>query len=202
MARRLPRKKDIVTDIKWDAVRAALDGEEWVADSDNEEMEKRSVYLGSVFHLYPSGKYYMPFACSNLDPCPDCNGTGQIRRGVKRRSIKKWQKARERCWRLADRNHLVGRVDLLQRHGWYRYWMYAMKRLDAFGCIRCNGTGSHEAVLDEIFREKLEGEADEHDCSIESGEGDPCDVFITEYRDVERPEDEEEDEEETDDEDA
>ena len=33
-------------------------------------------YLGSVFTIMPSGKYYMPFACGNLDPCPHCKGHG------------------------------------------------------------------------------------------------------------------------------
>ena len=30
-------------------------------------------YVGSVFSIYPSGKYYLPFACSNVDECSYCN---------------------------------------------------------------------------------------------------------------------------------
>lgn len=28
--------------------------------------QERRVFLGTVMALYPSGKYYMPFACSNI----------------------------------------------------------------------------------------------------------------------------------------
>lgn len=37
------------------------------------------VYLGTVFALTPSGKYYMPFACSNVASCPECGGDGHAR---------------------------------------------------------------------------------------------------------------------------
>ena len=34
-------------------------------------------YMGSCLSLAPSGKYYMPWACSNLDPCEFCDGEGK-----------------------------------------------------------------------------------------------------------------------------
>ena len=34
-----------------------------------------AIYLGSWFNC-PSGKYYMPFACSNVELCPRCKGKG------------------------------------------------------------------------------------------------------------------------------
>jgi hypothetical protein len=40
-----------------------LNGSEWELTGDG---WKRSVYLGTVFSLVPSGKYYMPWACSNV----------------------------------------------------------------------------------------------------------------------------------------
>ena len=39
---------------------------------------ERSAFLGTVFSLYPSGKYYTPFACSNIEPCTRCKGDGSI----------------------------------------------------------------------------------------------------------------------------
>ena len=35
-----------------------------------------TVFLGTVFSMCPSGKYYLPFACSNVNNCPICKGLG------------------------------------------------------------------------------------------------------------------------------
>jgi hypothetical protein len=43
-------------------------------DLDGEKI--KSVFIGTVFSLSPSGKYYTPWACSNLSPCPRCKGRG------------------------------------------------------------------------------------------------------------------------------
>jgi len=40
-----------------------------------------SLYLGTVFALTPSGKYYTPYANSNVEDCPRCHGTGQTASG-------------------------------------------------------------------------------------------------------------------------
>ena len=36
---------------------------------DEEGNRYQSIYLGSVYSVMPSGKFYMPFAHSNLDVC-------------------------------------------------------------------------------------------------------------------------------------
>ncbi len=54
------------TGFDWAKIRAALDGETWEADPWNPGTECRSFYLGTVFSVMPSGKYYMPWACSNV----------------------------------------------------------------------------------------------------------------------------------------
>lgn len=36
------------------------------------------LYLGSVMGLLPSGKYYMPFACSNVEVCETCAAAGHV----------------------------------------------------------------------------------------------------------------------------
>lgn len=57
--------------IDWTAVRKDLDSQEWQDTYDGDRQERLS-FLGTVFHLYPSGKYYMPFACSNVEVCETC----------------------------------------------------------------------------------------------------------------------------------
>src|SRR5579885_3590609 len=93
------------------AIRAALDAEEWEQDEYEHERLRRSVYLGSVFNLVPSGKYYTPYACSNVS--------------------------------------------------------------------------DEEAALDEEWFEQAERELASIDCYLESGEGDPTDLFVGESRYVE-----------------
>jgi hypothetical protein len=96
-------------------------------DEDDFEGVVERLYLGTVFTLTPSGKYYMPWASGNVAPCPRCKGTG-------------------------DRGEL--------------------------SCRHCGGLGSREAHEDEVFNEAMESMANDHACWIESGEGDPCDLFI------------------------
>lgn len=48
-------------------------------DLTDEEAIVGQAYLGTVFALTPSGKYYMPFACSNVVSCPECGGDGHAR---------------------------------------------------------------------------------------------------------------------------
>lgn len=53
------------TGIDWTVVRMNLDAEEW-QEQEDECGEERVVFLGSCFSLAPSGKYYQPWACSNV----------------------------------------------------------------------------------------------------------------------------------------
>jgi hypothetical protein len=97
------------TGLNVEAIRRELDEAEW-QDSEPDRQE-RSVYLGTVFALYPSGKYYMPWACSNVT--------------------------------------------------------------------------EEEADSDEEWREAVEVEFEKHGMFLTAGEGDPCDLFAMECRDVE-----------------
>ena len=58
-------------------VKQLLDNEDIYEDDDGNKLQ--TIYLGSILNLTPSGKMYMPFACSNLNPCTKCNGEGVIR---------------------------------------------------------------------------------------------------------------------------
>ena len=173
--RQLPKKTEIVTDINWDAVKAAMETAEWQDTFDDDRQEK-SVFLGTVFALLPSGKYYLPFAHSNVNACPACNGQGVII-NVSRRRAKKWLAARERCWRLAAKYHLQGNIEQLQKRSWYRYYRKTFALSGNWECQLCEGLGSYEAKLDELYYALLEREAEEHGFYIQNGEGDPCDIF-------------------------
>ena len=85
-------------------------------------------FLGTVFALCPSGKYYLPFACSNVETCPRCKGNGSTKSG----------------------NH----------------------------CTWCDGLGSREAYLDQVWYETLDAMGGRFGLYITSGEGDPCDLFV------------------------
>jgi hypothetical protein len=99
------------TGIQWDKVKPALEAEPWEERDDGNPGQTRRLYIGTVFAWYPSGKYYMPFACSNVT--------------------------------------------------------------------------EEEAEKDEEWREAVEAECEKLGVSFEHGEGDPCDLFICEYRDDE-----------------
>lgn len=45
-------------------------------DSFMAEDKLEAIYLGSVFSIYPSGKYYTPWANSNVEVCNRCKGKG------------------------------------------------------------------------------------------------------------------------------
>ena len=55
--------------------RDQIEGAEALHDMEGNKVQ--SVFLGTVLDLMPSGKFYLPFACSNVAPCPRCKGTGK-----------------------------------------------------------------------------------------------------------------------------
>lgn len=120
-------------DIEQDARAVVRDGLVNLPYADGEENEEgrlvRRTFLGTVFALMPSGKYYTPFAASNVAECPRCKGTGTSAK--------------------------TGRT-----------------------CKFCMGYESREAYEDAVWMETAEDEASAHDAWVESGEGDPCDLFL------------------------
>jgi len=185
------------TGILWDKVKKSMEQAEWQDDWDGGDGQLRSVFLGTVFSLYPSGKYYLPFACSNLDPCPDCLGKGEI--PLHRPKRKDYHRARRKSDRLKIEfvrlQQIFGSSDAVPEsfmdklhEAWHRSEYYRPVR----HCELCDGMGSHEAKLDSDYQEELDREAAEHGYFIMSGEGNPCDLFVAECRDL--PEEDEEDE--------
>jgi hypothetical protein len=169
--------------------------------------------------LYPSGKFYTPFACSNVIGCATCKGIGHVlSRRVKRRTLKKRASRHARVLRRFDR--LYGDAPAAYPHAGQadrgqgvpslgtRYRptnkraafafidrqpkAYRMRYFSAgASCTACGGSGSREAHLDELWRESVESAFSEMGISLASGEGDACDLFAEEYRDTPETEDSE-----------
>jgi len=197
-------------------VRELLDSEDWESDDALGGDQVRRLYLGTVFQLTPSGKYYMPFACSNVMGCATCHGTGKVfPRSLKRRTHKKMLARHARVMRKFDALYgdapaTYAGSDSDTRPGMpslVKAWRPTNKRA-AFAfidrqpaayrlrylgigaqCLACGGNGSREAHLDELWREKAEKAFEDLGISLEAGDGDPCDLFACEYRDA--PDDDE-----------
>jgi hypothetical protein len=185
---------EFTTGIDWAGVKADLESQEW--ETVERDRQERSVFLGTVFRLYPSRKYYTPWANSNLEPCPACKGSGEVPL-AKRRVWKKWHKRTAKNHEMVHKRRLVGNVAGLLTQGWYRAYQKIRQRLYAGSCRYCGGCGSREAYLDEQYGEALEAEAEAHGLFVFSGEGDPCDLLAGESRDIPWPEDEEDEDAES-----
>lgn len=185
-----------------DAIRKELDGEEWESDDALGGDQVRRVYLGSVLNLCPSGKYYMPWACSNVMGCAQCGGTGMLPIHPNRRVAKRMQARHKRIMKRFDRLYgpdreahdrrfpsLIPSYQPSDRKAAYAYIAsqperYRMRHLSGPSCMACGGTGSREAHLDSLWREDAENAFSAMGLSLESGEGDGCDLFAAEYRET------------------
>jgi len=162
----------------WDWSNIQTDCEENVAEDDDGQ-QIGQCFLGTCFHLAPSGKYYMPWVCSNVDACPRCKGKG---------TLPNPRKATKRFDRLSRKiNRIV--KQMLNQYGCYPEWPKNTEALiqklrakaerfkPELECPLCHGAGSHEAYLDQEWFEALEACLDEHGMFFQTGEGDPCDYF-------------------------
>ena len=165
---------------------------------DDDRRMVQSVFLGTVFSIMPSGKYYMPWACSNLELCPECEGEG-------------W-KGMVTCDTCNGKAYRTFQEEATSRIGWQERSGYTFEGepvtetslvlnrppdcpilnmpegqsfpCHCYGgeirktCSHCEGTGSREAYLDECFQAAMESEAAKNGSWVESGEGDPCDLFL------------------------
>jgi hypothetical protein len=147
-------------------------------------------YLGSILNISPSGKVYTPWANGNVRGCPACTD-GKMPRPKRARFWRKksFERLKRREAQLFD--------DASKHNGLYCEWPRSLQtkmqtvrdRIAALTptthCIYCNGMGSREAALDEVWREALEAEASKHGLTITGSEGDGCDVCAGMVIDVE-----------------
>lgn len=130
----------------------------------------RQYFIGSVFSLLPSGKYYTPWAWGNLATCPACGGTGQQYRHSRR--------VRKRALRRAIR---LMRMFRTRPKKWAKM-VKARTRADTIAkgliCSRCDGFGSHDVADDGRWYAQAELELAAVKLRLAAGEGDPCDLFV------------------------
>lgn len=156
-----------------------LDKAEVYEDEDGNKTQ--TVYLGDIRSITPSGKVYMPFACSNLTPCPRCNGTTQIEN--KHYKKKKWMKihnkrkvlflnAINQCGHFVHWPEKIHQKinKLLKQENHWTQWLI---------CPECIGLGSLEARLDQDFWKQLGSELDTIEAWHHSSEGDGCQVMVS-----------------------
>jgi len=184
------------TDIDWDYVLTdiELSKDEFAYEIDGRKF--CSTFLGTVISLSPSGKYYLPFACSNVDPCPHCGGVGRVKNPNGIPALAEY--CDELCHEV--RMHALENYGPASQGKWPELHKRVMSVLENAArewageddCPYCDGLGSEEAAVDALWREMLEAEAEAHGGSLECGEGDPLDIFFV----VEIEDDEENDEEE------
>lgn len=157
--------------------------------SDNEEGEKvRSLYIGNVFQLMPSGKYYQPWARSNVTPCPRCKGKGIVSNKYSDPAVHAVVYEHESALRF----HMVHTYGMWIEGQWDKDLTEFLKVLEqttaktqeTVTCPHCEGVGFREALLDELWSETAERTAEKAGCYLFSGEGDPCDLFIGEKLEV------------------
>lgn len=132
---------------------------------DGERIE--SAYLGTVMGMMPSGKYYQPFACGNVKPCQHCRGAGSLANPrASHKQVIKYRRLRHRAWRNKQHTRAA------------HYAAKAEYYADTMLCPHCRGEGSVEVWRDAEFMRGMEDAAEKNDCWIESGDGDPCDMFV------------------------
>lgn len=172
----------VTLDFYWDKIVKDIQEENWEEDPDNaEEFEVRYIYLGSIFSISPSGKVYAPFACSNLNPCPFCNGSGKVKSRYKPRVARRAKNRSHRQRRLWVKRYGSG------WHNWPAHIIAASAELNRYmerfstTCPRCAGGGSHEAQDDEDFFEALENKLNEYNLSVMHADEN---IYAAEYRSV------------------
>ena len=148
------------------------------ATTEPDDDGRKWVFLGTVMSLTPSGKFYTPWACSNVYPCPMCGGSGSIpNKHAKRRSHDRAHRqiirvalgnARGSGWLKLLSSRQVPVQKLIARRNYYQA---------CNECPACEGIGSREAMLDQRWYDQAEEELDNIGASLTSGEGDSCDLF-------------------------
>jgi hypothetical protein len=164
-----------------------LDKEEWQEDFQDPDCEQQSIYLGSVFNIMPSGKYYMPFACSNVAPCDRCEGQGTA-------INPDYDHGKDHCLTI-----IIGvfRNIAPKYFGHWSEWPEPLKNISnemnevqhyynqRIECPTCGGFGSEEAYKDDQWTEAANEAAEKYDAYITGGEGDPCDIYLCRSREKE-----------------
>lgn len=150
-------------------------------EEDDDGNKIKSVFLGTVMDLTPSGKYYTPFANSNIEKCPRCNGSGLVvnKRFDRGEFYKLWTE----CGILTQ--HMINCFGPYCEGKWpadlKKILDRKRKKMDhsrsVWNCPRCDGVGSEEVKLDIEWHRQAERELATINAVLEPGQGDPCDLY-------------------------
>lgn len=151
-------------------------------DRDNPGQMTGSAFVGTVFQLTPSGKYYTPLACGNVNPCSRCKGQGKITNRRQNPEVH----AQATQWANDLRAYAMRRYGPWADKKWSKAITQEIEQTDKqvkqtapeITCPACDGVGSVEAFQDEVWQEVFESVAESHGMFVTSGEGDPCDVLV------------------------
>lgn len=177
--------------LDWNKIKALLEAADPEPVEEDEDQVQRTVYLGSVLNLTPSGKVYFPFACSNVTKCPFCSGTGNV--------DNPFHDAALLLSASAERTVVT---EAGKQTGLFCDWpadlQVKAKALDGIiewaretiACPHCHSQGSREAHEDEEYRDYIEGKADELGAFITGSDGDGCDILIAKVEPAPEKEDE------------
>lgn len=154
--------------------------------NDMDDNRYGTCYLGSCLSLSPSGKYYTPWANSNVDECDQCGGKGTTKKlykctycdGAGERSVGSFMCGAEDFETCRERLIATGLEPVSGSLTLFKCNVCHGARVMPHTCNRCGGLGSYEAYQDQEFYEALDQVAHEHGGWIESGEGDPLDTFF------------------------
>ena len=144
-------------------IKQAIEKEDWEPDGEEAGYaETRRVFLGTIIAITPSGKFYVPFACSNVaGDCPVCKGA---ERAPEPRTGRRARKRAERRMRDRSRRQVLlmkGYADMSSPKWWVgsptsrRTDIARDRRIIERLCHTCGGMGSISAFRDLLWQEAL-----------------------------------------------
>ena len=156
-----------------------IENEEPYKDMDGNTL--KSVFIGTCFNIMPSGKYYQPFACSNVEKCSKCDGKGEITNPNADMALYEEYRYKEQKWIEFMRDNDTWYHSLTDDQ---KKQIDEIRKMEEYydekiECPVCHGLGSEEAYKDQVMQEALEDFADKYCAFVHSGEGDPCDMFVS-----------------------
>lgn len=156
-----------------------IESEESYTDLDGNTL--KSVFIGTCFNIMPSGKYYQPFACSNVEKCPKCKGKGEIFNPNADSALHEENLKKEQFWFEELKKNEKMYCDLTDTEKKViddirKCIKYYDKTIE---CPVCHGLGSEEAYKDQVMQEALEDYADKYGAFVHNSEGDSCDMFVS-----------------------
>jgi hypothetical protein len=148
-------------------------------DAENDQIV-RETYFGNVLSIYPSGKYYTPFARSNVEPCPKCHGEGTIKNIGYDAATYEATAALEQKY-LRDMRRRGKHYKIMPKQ-WQREidQIRQVIRLTEphIECPCCYGMGSREAYEDQVFDTHFTECLAERNIYVAGSEGDGCDMIV------------------------